>query len=82
MADKASSLKHENKIPTHCPGCGTPFPGVVSVVCGYQIGRLVKPSSRGTSMVDRQPYTDERPLACWDCWCPTCDWSGDVSSDH
>lgn len=67
-------------IPKHCPGCGAAFPGriVIELQSGVATGRLEKPADGHKSMVDRQPLVG----GSWDCWCPSCNWSGDISPDH
>jgi len=48
---------------------------------GSTIGRLKKPVGDAKTMVDRQPFSKGAEDA-WDCWCPACDWSGDILPDH
>jgi hypothetical protein len=60
------------KIPEHCPGCGARFTqGLGSRHPLYDQG---KPQPRGQ-------VTATGPIWGWDCWCPTCGWSGDISPD-
>lgn len=69
---------HVGTIPKHCPGCGEPFPGETVAAPG--------PSNALQSRLpdgncDRMPLNDGGEIT-WDCWCPACDWSGDILPDH
>jgi hypothetical protein len=61
-------------IPEFCPGCGARFLN--------GLGARVPLSAASGTRLEAGRFKDPTPVWGWDCWCPTCGWSGDISPDE